>query len=78
MSEQYLDTSVTVTNEKCNFTHGDTVAMVEAQFSPTKKGFSWMRWYKCKICDLTYREDEVVFIGGAPYCTKYKHYLDAE
>jgi aspartate carbamoyltransferase regulatory subunit len=77
MSEQYTDVTVTCTNPKNVTDVGDTADMVQAEFSPTKNKFSFMRWYRCKVCGLTFREDEVVLVKGAPYCIKYKHYLEA-
>lgn len=51
--------------------------MVEVNF--TSKGrHSWRRWYQCSICGFSFPEDQVVLVGGAAYCTKYKHFLDAE
>lgn len=77
MSEQYTDVSVTCTNSKNITDVGDSVTMVQAEFSPTKGKFSFQRWYQCKVCGLTFRADEVVLIKGAPYCVKYKHYEEA-
>jgi len=77
MSEQYIERTVDYdAYRRVNPTGGSTT-MIEAQFTPRGKQ-SWRRWYNCNICGLTYPEDEVRLIGGAAYCVKFKHYLEAE
>jgi hypothetical protein len=39
---------------------------------------SGKRWYICHICGLSYREDKVKFIGGAPYCVPLKCYEEGK
>jgi hypothetical protein len=64
-------------NQYTNTSELSSTTMVQAEF--TAKGrHSWRKWYVCTICGFSFPEDQVVLIGGAPYCTKYKHYEDAE
>lgn len=51
--------------------------MLQANFTPRKRGNSWMRHYLCGTCGLEYREDEVLFVGGKPYCIRLGHADDA-
>jgi hypothetical protein len=51
--------------------------MLQAEFT-TKGRHSFRKWYQCTVCTFSYPEDEIVFVNGAPYCTRYKHYIDAQ
>jgi hypothetical protein len=76
VAEQYIERTVDYeAYRRVNPTAGSTT-MIEAQFTPRGRQ-SWRRWYNCRICGLTFPEDEVRIVNGAPYCIKFKHYLEA-
>ena len=72
--KQYIERTITWVDAN-GVTQSTT--MQEAQYAPTRKGYSFKRWYVCTLCGMSAREDEVVMIHGKPYCIKNKCYLDA-
>ena len=72
--KQYIERTINYTDKDGN---PQSTTMLEAQYAPTRKGHSFMRWYVCTLCGMSAREDEVVMIRGKPYCIKNKCYLDA-
>ena len=71
---QYIARTITWTDSDGN---PQSTIMQEAQYAPTRKGHSWMRWYVCVLCGSTVRADGAILIHGKPYCIKDKCYLDA-
>jgi hypothetical protein len=57
----------------------DTVTVGQAvkEASDGRRGPSTgKKWYRCHTCALNYSEDEIGFVGGAPYCKKLGCYAD--
>ena len=54
---------------------GTEFEMIEAQFT-TKGPQSWRKWETCPISGWSFPESEMRRVGGALYCTRFKHYLD--
>lgn len=42
--------------------------------SATSGPASGKRWYRCHLCAMDFREDQVMLIGGAAYCIPNRCY----
>lgn len=51
--------------------------MLQANYTPRTRGYSFKKHVLCAICGLEYSEDEVTYIDGVPYCNKLGHADDA-
>jgi hypothetical protein len=56
---------------------GTSAVMLEAEFG-TPRGVTFQKYDVCRICGFTYPKSQLVYIGGAPYCTRFQDYLEAE
>jgi hypothetical protein len=77
MAEQHVNMTVTPVLHGRSVVDATPVVMVEAQFTPSSKRFTFEKHHNCKICTFTYPESKMVEVNGAWYCTKYKHDLEA-
>ena len=76
MAEQHITRTITyVAHGRANPTSG-TTTMKEAQFA-TKGKQSFSKWDICRICGFSFPRAQIRYVNNAPYCIKYKHYLDA-
>lgn len=76
MPSQYVTETVTPVLHGRAVVDATPVDMIEAQFTPRMRQ-TFEKHHNCTICTFTYPESELVNIGGAWYCVKYKHYQDA-
>jgi len=75
MAEQWVTRTVTPVLHGRSVVDDTPVEMLEAQF--TSKGpQSWRKWDVCVMCNFSYPEEELIYIGGRPYCIKFEHYKD--
>ena len=76
MAEQHITRTITyIADGRANPEAGSTT-MLEAQFA-TRGKQSFTKWDICKICGFSFPVSQMRFVNNAPYCIKYKHYLDA-
>lgn len=52
-----------------------SITYSEPDFIPKGK-HTWSEWEACRICGFLYPKSELVYVKGAPYCTRFQHYLD--
>ena len=77
MAEQYVNRTVTYDEyRRVNPSSGSTT-MIEAQFA-TRGKQSFSKWEVCPICGFSYKQSEMIKVGGAFYCTRFNHYIDAK
>ena len=50
--------------------------MYEAQFATGGRA-EGREWDICRICGFSFPKDQIHYVNNAPYCVRYKHYLDA-
>lgn len=73
MAQQYVPVTVTPVLHGRAVVDATPVEMIEVQFTPKSRKYTFEKHHQCSICTFTFPESELVNIGGKWYCTKYKH-----
>lgn len=73
MSQQYPQVTVTPVVHGRAVPDATPVTMVEAQFTPRSRRYTFERHHICTVCNFCFEESAMVELNGKWYCTRYKH-----